>query len=79
MQAAHTQAHAWDGQNFVSQAGAFESLASGLLLGGYEATRFKAKAQTSKLALAVVHTNGLAADEHLQAGVAFAKGTLLAR
>lgn len=56
-----------------------ESLACGLLLGGYEATRFKAKAKNSELSSVIVHTSANNADKLLQSGVAFGKGTLLAR
>ena len=61
------------------QAEQLESLAHGVLTGGYEATRFKAKAATSQLSTVHVHTGTANADEALQAGSAYGKGTLLAR
>lgn len=56
-----------------------ESLAHGILVGGYEATRFKAKATTSPLTTVFVHTAAENAEKQLQAGSAYGKGTLLAR
>lgn len=56
-----------------------ESLAAGILLGGYEATRFKASAKVSPLATVYIHTPAEKAKAQLSAGVAYAKGTLLAR
>ena len=66
-------------QLWIMQDQGFAGLASGVLLGGYEATRFKAKATVSPLATVYVHTSASKADEQFEAGLAFGKGTLLAR
>ena len=54
-------------------------LSNGILLGGYEATRFKSKAKLSVLETVKVHTSQSSADDSLSRGTSFAKGTLLAR
>ncbi len=55
-----------------------EGLANGILLGGYAATRFKDNPSLSALRSVVVQAGGQAGVQ-LEAGVAYAKGTILAR
>ena len=63
----------------VHQVESLAGLSNGILLGGYEATRFKAKGKASPLETVKVETSQSSSAEALLRGSAFAKGTLLSR